>query len=447
MPFTAKDFLMAKLKELKMENKIITISIIGLGNRGGDCYGKYIHESKDRYKITSLCDVNEYRLKKYGEMFDVAGEDRFLSEDEFFAQKRSDVLLIATLDKLHVRQAVKALDLGYDLILEKPISDDAEELKMLAEKAKEKGRMVLVCHVLRYTTMIRKIKKLLDEGAIGKLISLDQTENVCYWHQAHSFVRGNWRKKEETAPMILAKCCHDLDLIQYFIGARCKSVASMGSLAYFKCENKPEGAADRCIDCKYMKECKYSAYRIYLDEWYKCGRQNIIPFTIVTDVFPVTEEALLKSLKESCYGRCVFSCDNDVVDNQTTIMQFENGVTATLKMEGFTARGGRDFRFFGTEGELELYEIEDKIILRRYMEEPVVWKISELVDELGGQGEGGHGGGDHRMLDSLYNIYFGDKFSASSAIEGSVESHYMALAAEKSRENCGKLIELTDYRK
>ena len=431
----------------KMNDKIITISIIGLGNRGGDCYGRYIHDCKDKYKITDICDVNEFRLSKYGEVFEVPAEHRFLSEDEFFEKKRSDVLLIATLDKLHVRQAVRALDLGYDLVLEKPISGDAEELKMLVEKAKKVGRMVMVCHVLRYTTMIRKIKKLLEEGAIGKLISMDQTENVCYWHQAHSFVRGNWRCKDETAPMILAKCCHDLDLIQYFIGSRCQSVASMGSLAYFKPENKPEGAADRCLDCKYMKDCKYSAYKIYVEEWKNCGCKDIIPFNIVTDVVPVTEEALLTSLKETNYGKCVFAGGNDVVDNQTLIMQFENGVTATLKMEGFTARGGRDFRFFGTEGELELYEIENKIVLRRFMEEPIVWKIDELVDDLGGQGEGGHGGGDHRMLDSLYNIYFSNKFGASSLIEASVESHYMAIAAEKSRENGGKLVDLTDYRK
>ena len=430
-----------------MDKKIITISILGVGARGGEAYGRYIHQSKDRFKIVSLCDPNEVRLEKYGETFEVPESDRFLDEEDFFEKKRSDVLLIATLDRLHVRQAVRALDLGYDLILEKPISDDAEELKMLVEKAKANGRMVMVCHVLRYTTMVNKIKKLLDEGAIGKLISLDQTENVCYWHQAHSFVRGNWRNREETTPMIMAKCCHDLDLIQYFIGARCKSVASMGSLSYFKCENKPEGAADRCIDCKYRSSCKFSAYTIYLEEWKRQGCKDIIPYILVTDALPVTEEDLITSLKESKYGRCVFSCDNDVVDNQTLIMQFENGVTATLKMEGFTARGGRDFRFFGTEGEIEIFEESDRMILHRYMENPIEWKISEIVDDLGEQGEGLHGGGDHRMLDTLYNIYFEDKLNASSSIEHSVESHYMALAAEKSRLNGGKLVEISDYRK
>lgn len=430
-----------------MKNNIITISIIGVGARGAEAYGRYIHACKDKFKIVSLCDVNEYRLEKYGKVFEVPEEERYTDENEFFTKKRSDVLLIATMDKMHVRQAVKALDLGYDLVLEKPISDDVEELKMLTEKAKEKGRMVMVCHVLRYNVMVSKLKKLLDEGAIGRLISMDQTENVCFWHQAHSFVRGNWRNREQTTPMIMQKCCHDLDLIQYFIGARCRSVASMGALSYFKAENRPEGAADRCLDCKYKMDCKYSAYRIYVDGWLSSGRKEEFPYNLITDVLPITKDALMTSLRETNYGKCVFACDNNVVDNQTLIMQFENGVTATLKMEAFTARGGRDFRFFGTEGELELYEIEDKIILRRFMEEPIVWKISELVDELGGQGEGGHGGSDWRMFDSLYNIYFTDKLNASSAIEGSLESHYMALAAERSRLEGGKLIEISEYRK
>lgn len=430
-----------------MEKKVITISIIGVGARGGEAYGRYIHASKDRFKIISLCDVNEYRLKKYGETFEVPEEERFVSEDVFFEKKRSDILLIGTMDRLHVRQAVKALDLGYDLLLEKPISDDAEELKMLTAKAKEKGAMVMVCHVLRYNIMVKKIKSLLDEGAIGRLISMDQTENVGYWHQAHSFVRGNWRNREQTTPMIMQKCCHDLDLIQYFIGSRCDSVASMGSLSYFKAENRPEGAADRCLDCKYKDECKYSAKRIYIDGWNQGGRQEVFPYNLITDVLPLTEEALLTSLRETNYGKCVFACDNNVVDNQTTIMQFENGVTATLKMEGFTARGGRDFRFFGTEGELEIIEDDRKIILRRFMEEPKVWEVNKLVDELGGQGAGGHGGSDYRMIDSLYNVYTTDKLNATSSIERSVESHYMALAAEKSRLEGGRLINLNEYRK
>ena len=429
-----------------MSGKIITISIIGAGGRGAEAYGRYIYSLKDQYKITSLCEVNAYRLKKYGDAYEIPESERFLDEDDFFANKRSDVLVIATMDRDHVRQAVKALDLGYDLVLEKPISEDVEELRMLVKKAKEKGAMVMVCHVLRYNIMIRKVKDLLDSGVIGRLITMDQTENVGYWHQAHSFVRGNWRNREETTPMIMQKCCHDLDLIQYFISSRCKSVASMGALSYFKAENRPEGATDRCLDCKYQNKCKFSAKSIYLDGWKNGGRKDEMPYTLITDVLPLTEEALLTSLRESNYGRCVFACDNNVVDNQTLIMQFENGITATLKMEGFTADGGRDIRFFGTEGELEVCEEEDRIVLHRFMEEPITWKISELVDDLGGQGTGNHGGSDHRMIDTLYQIYFTDKLNAASSIEASVESHYMALAAEESRLNGGKLIEIENYR-
>ena len=246
--------------------------------------------------------------------------------------------------------------------------------------------------------------------------------------------------------MIMQKCCHDLDLIQYFIGSRCQSVASMGELSYFKAENKPEGAADRCLDCKYKQTCKYSACEIYLENWKRSGRRDEIPYTLITDILPLTEEAILTSLRESNYGRCVFACDNNVVDNQTTIMQFENGVTATLKMIGFTARGGRDFHLFGTEGEIQIVEENDTIILRRYFEEAKTWKISELSDELGGQGTGNHGGSDHRMIDSLYQIYTTNKLNASSSIEASVESHYMALAAEESRLNGGALVEIKKYR-
>ena len=429
-----------------MNEKIITFSILGVGARGAEAYGRYIFDSKDRFQIVSICDMNAYRLEKYGKAFEIPESERFLSEDEFFTKRRSDVLLIATMDRDHVRQAMRALDLGYDLVLEKPISDNVEELRMLAAKANEKGCMVMVCHVLRYNVMISKLKSLLDGGAIGRLITMDQTENVCYWHQAHSFVRGNWRNRELTTPMIMQKCCHDLDLIQYFIGSRCKSVASMGALSYFKAENAPKGATARCLDCPHVDTCVYSAKQIYLDGWKAGGCVDTFPYTMITDVLPLSQEVLVDALRNSPYGRCAFACDNNVVDHQTTIMQFENGVTATLKMEAFTARGGRDFRFFGTEGELELCEIEDRIVLRRFAQAPQEWKISELVDELGGQGKGGHGGSDYRMFDYLYRIYFTDKLNASSSVDCSVESHYIALAAEESRLEGGRLVELTEYR-
>lgn len=424
-------------------NKIVTVSIIGLGGRGGEAYGRYLVEQKEKFQIASVCDINPVRLQKYGDLFGVDAQNRFDDEDAFFAEKRSDVLFVTTQDQLHIRMAKRALNLGYDLVLEKPISDKAEELRELSELAHKTGRKIMVCHVLRYTVMMRKLKEVLNSGAIGRLISIDHTENVVFWHEAHSYVRGNWRNRGQATPMIMAKCCHDLDLIQDFVGSECHSVASMGSLAYFKAENKPQGAADRCINCPYIDSCVYSAKKVYIDMWKDAGKPaNRFPFSLVSDAYPTTEEALYKAIETNMYGRCVFACDNDVVDNQTVIMQFENGVTATLKMEAFVKDGGRDIRFFGTEGELDLREGEDTITLKKYFGENTVWKISELTDDLEG-----HGGGDHRMIDELYEIMTGETPNVTTSIDKSIESHYMALAAEESRLNGGKLVELAKYRK
>ncbi len=424
-------------------NKIVTVSIIGLGGRGGEAYGRYLVEQKEKFQITNVCDINPVRLQKYGDLFGVEAQNRFDDEDAFFAEKRSDVLFVTTQDQLHIRMAKRALNLGYDLVLEKPISDKAEELRELSELAHKTGRKIMVCHVLRYTVMMRKLKEVLNSGAIGRLISIDHTENVVFWHEAHSYVRGNWRNRGQATPMIMAKCCHDLDLIQDFVGSECRSVASMGSLAYFKAENKPQGATDRCINCPYIDSCVYSAKKVYIDMWKDAGKPaNRFPFSLVSDAYPTTEEALYKAIETNMYGRCVFACDNDVVDNQTVIMQFENGVTATLKMEAFVKDGGRDIRFFGTEGELDLREGEDTITLKKYFGENTIWKISELTDDLEG-----HGGGDHRMIDELYDIMTGKTPEVATSIDESIESHYMALAAEESRLNGGKLIELSKYRK
>lgn len=425
-----------------MSDKIVRVSIIGLGGRGGEAYGRYMAFLLDKFKITHVCDINTTRLHKYGEIFDVPVENRFNDEDKFFEKKWSDVLFITTQDRMHVRMAKKALELGYDIVLEKPITDDITELQELAKLAHEKKRKVMVCHVLRYTVMMRKLKELLNAGAIGKLISIDQTENVVFWHEAHSYVRGNWRNTDVAVPMIMAKCCHDLDLIQDFIGGRCKSVSSMGNLSYFKPEFKPEGSADRCVNCKYVDSCVYSAKRIYVEAWRNMGKPgNVGPFNLITDVCPLTEEALMNAIETSPYGRCVFACDNNVVDNQTVIMQFENGVTATLKMEAFVKQGGRDIRFFGTEGELELREGEGTITLKKYLGEDTVWRITDLTDDLEG-----HGGGDHRMIDELYDIMMGQNPQVATSLDESIESHYMALAAEESRLNGGALVELAKYR-
>ena len=427
-----------------MSKRIVEVSIIGVGARGGEAYGRYLNESKDRFRIVSLCDTDPVRLKKYGELFHVEESNRFLDEEAFWEKKRSELLLICTMDKLHVRMAKRALSLGYNILLEKPISDDPKELQGLYEAYKANGKIVMVCHVLRYTTMIEKIKEILDSKSIGELITIDQTENVAYWHDAHSYVRGNWRKKEDCTSMIMAKCCHDLDLLQYFAKSRCKSLSSMGDLRYFKKENAPEGSSERCTKCQFIDTCPYSAKRIYIDTWEAKGRPaDVWPQHAITDADPLTYEAIYKAIDEGRYGRCVYRCDNDVVDNETTIMTFENGVTATLKMEAFTARGGRDIRLLGSLGEIDLHEDEGNgyIELREFGKEVQRWNLKDMAYD-----NGGHGGGDYAMLDKLYLCLAEGKQDADTSLEKSLESHYMAVAAEKSRLSGGKLIELKDYR-
>lgn len=415
---------------------MFSVSIIGVGARGGEAYGKYINECKDKYDIVALCDVNPSKLEKYSAEFNVAKENCFLSEDEFFAKKRSDVLVIATLDQDHVRVALKAIALGYAILLEKPVSDNVEELYALQKAAKESGTIIVVCHVLRYTVAIRKIKELLDAKKIGQLVSFDSLEQVAYWHYAHSYVRGNWRSSKNATPMIMAKCCHDLDLMQYFAESKCESLTSVGSLRYFKAGNKPEGAADKCMACSYADTCAYSAKRIYLDGWKSNGEPNAWPYTVLTDK-KITEEELVDKLHTTRYGECVFNGYNDVVDHQFVTANFENGVTANLNMMAFTKGGGRIMRFFGTDGEILYDEAADHITLKAFGGGNEVYVISQLTDDLSG-----HGGGDHRMIDALYEVLSGNEQGADTSLDRSIESHLMAVAAEQSRLSGGERVKI-----
>lgn len=429
-----------EIKEITaMDNKIFTVAILGCGARGSEAYGRLFFEMKDKYKIVALCDTSAEKLEKYGKIFGVPAENRFLTEEEFFKAKRADLVTVTTLDRDHVRQCLAALKLGYDVMLEKPITDSVEECKQLLAAQKQYGGKVVVCHVLRYAPAFRKVDELLAEGAVGRLVAIQAIEQVAYWHQAHSYVRGNWRKAADTTPMILAKCCHDLDLLQHYAGSKCKSVSSVGDLTFFKAENAPEGAAKRCLDCKYQDECAYSAKRQYLDGWKKGGcPENRWPYNVITMALPLTEEAITEALKNGQYGRCVFACDNDVVDHQLTQMTFENGVKATLTMTAFTANGGRIMRFCGTHGEIVLDETHDLLEVKKYGQDPVQIQLTNL-----NEGGYGHGGGDQGLISTLYDILSG-KADARTSLEASIESHLVGICAEESRKAGGKLITVHD---
>ncbi len=420
--------------------KQLTVSILGCGSRGAYAYGGPMNRDADkRYKIVSICDIIPSRFERFAESWGVAPENCFTDENEFLKEKRSDILVIATQDRDHVRQAIKALDLGYDILLEKPISPDKQELLDLLEAQKRTGKTVMVCHVLRYAPAFTKLKEILDSGVIGKLLTVEWIEQVAYWHQAHSFVRGNWRSSEETSPMIMAKCCHDLDLMQYYAGAKCSEVYSVGGLDFFNRANQPEGAADRCFECKYNETCPYSAENIYITRWKEAGCPNDNwPFNICCREVPNTEENLRASYKENQYGRCVFACDNDVVDNQKVMMKFENGVSICLTMTAFTHGGERIGTFHGTLGEIE-FNADKEINIKVFGKPVETIKVSDIVKEKM-LNSFGHGGGDYMLLTSLYEAVTSGAVS-ETALEGSVESHLMALAAEESRVT-GKVVKV-----
>ena len=420
-------------------NKTVTVSILGAGQRGANTYGRIMSAMPDKFKIVALCDFDREKLNKYKNQFGVSDENVFDNDDKFFGKKRSDLLIISTGDDSHVALAKRAIPLGYKILLEKPVSDKLDELIELRELAKKHNSFIMVCHVLRYTWANRTIMEALRSGRLGKLIHIDHTEQIAYWHFAHSYTRGNWRNTAFSAPMIMAKSCHDLDLLQQYAGAKCKSLSSVGDLTWFKRENAPEGSAERCVDCKYCESCAYSAKFRYLDWWKADNKPQRWPYDVLS-IEPLTEEVLEKAIKEGQYGRCVYRCDNNVADHQSVQMQFENGITATFNVTAFTKNTGRITTFRFSEGELLYEEEKGTIVEKPFRGENVVHSIDDLQDIMG------HGGGDDGIVDALYAVLAGEKCEADTSLENSIESHIMAIAAEDSRLNGGKCVVLKTYR-
>lgn len=421
-----------------MSKKIYTVSIIGCGSRGAMAYGTVIAKQKERFRIVSICDKSNERTERFAIEWDIKKENAFTDENKFFSEKRSDILIIATQDRDHVRMCKRALELGYTILLEKPISPIREELDALLAAQKKYDGKVLVCHVLRYAPAFLKIKELLDNGTIGNLVSVESTEQVGYWHYVHSFVRGNWRCDTKMSPMIMQKCCHDLDLLQYYIGSKCESVYSVGGLTHFTSINAPTGAAKRCENCKYIYLCPYSAERLYVERWIAEGKNSDVwPYNVVCEDVPITEEKLRNAYQTSAYGKCVYHCDNNVVDHQNVFMQFANGVSATLNMVAFTENMGRKMTFYGDKGEIKFDETEGMFKVCTFGKKAVAYRFDELLPEKM-KNSFGHGGGDYMLIENLYDMV-ANGTSAPTSLESSVESHLIALAAEKSRQ-CGTAV-------
>lgn len=419
--------------------KKLKVILIGAGLRG-QVYTDYMTD--ERFDVIAVADPVDAVRNYIKEKHNIADDMCFNTWEEILDRpKFADIAIIATMDKLHHAPALKAIDLGYDLLLEKPVCTTAKECADIANAAKEKGAKVLVCHVLRYTPFFGKIKEMITDGLLGTVYSVHHAECVGNEHHSHSFVRGNWGNTERSSCMLLQKSCHDIDIIQWLIDQKCTKVQSFGTLSYFKRENAPEGSPERCLDgCPHADTCHYNAKKLYVEgstSWFRNACANKVD---------PTDEEVIEALNTTQYGKCVYKCDNDVVDHQVVNLEFENGAIASFNMSSFNDMG-RYIRVMGTEG--ELYGDMDGNTIEYFSfatREKTLIKPAD-ADTVDGSLLGGHGGGDEGIINVLYD-YIANDYNGNmlSEISVSVDNHLTVFAAEKSRLE-GKIIDMDEFKK
>lgn len=400
--------------------KKVSAIVLGAGSRG-NAYAEYSLNCPDELVIVGVAEPDEKKRNLFAEKYHVPKENCFAGWKQALDRpKMADAAFICTMDEMHTQPAIQALSKGYHVLLEKPMSNTRKECLAIERAARQSGQVLTVCHVLRYTSFYRTLKQLIEQDAVGEVVSVDQIENVGYWHQAHSFVRGNWRSSFQTSPMILQKSCHDLDIISWLIGKSCEWVSSFGSLRHFKAENRPKDAPDNCMEgCPHSGGCPYYAPKIYLTgntEW---------PVDVLTT--DLTPEGIKRALKEGPYGRCVYACDNDVVDHQVVIMEYEGGVTASFTMTAFTTDRSRQLKIMGTKGQIIADMAVKEVSLHRFGEEEI--KVPVGLSEAD---QFGHGGGDYGIVKNFIGLVNGEGDNLTSAA-ASLQSHLMCFAAEQSR--------------
>ncbi len=412
----------------------INAVVLGAGNRGS-VYGAFAVRYPQEMQVVAVAEPREDRRQQFAISHDLPPERCFASwEDLVGAGKMGDVLINCTQDRMHTESTLAALDAGYDVLLEKPMSPILHENVRLVQAAEERGRLLQVCHVLRYSPYFQKIREIIQSGRLGRIISVDHRENLIYWHMAHSFVRGNWRNLEESAPMILAKCCHDLDILYWILRQQVVALNSFGTLTWFKPENAPEGATLRCTDgCPAAETCKYYAPRIYMNP------ENV--FARMAASFDLSDEGMMEALRTGPYGRCVYHCDNDVVDHQTMNMEMADGMTVTMTMQGQGNFEGRTMRYDGTDATLygKFSAGDNRITIHDHLTGKV-----EHVPVIA-RDESGHGGGDYGIVRAFVNAVNGVPDDSVTTARESLESHLLAFAAEEARLN-HTVVEMAEYR-
>ncbi len=419
-----------------MNKKPTQLLIAGCGSRGAG-YARFAEECPDKAQVVGVADPDDYCRETLAQKHSVPADNVFRTWEEMAERSRfADAVIIATQDAMHRDPAVAFADKGYDILLEKPMAPDAQSCRDIVQAVKDANVIFGVCHVLRYTRYTRTLKELLDAGKIGEIVCIQHSETVGYWHQAHSYVRGNWRNEKESSPMLLAKSCHDLDWMRYLMGRKYTALSSFGSLKHFRKEEKPQDAADRCLECKIERQCPYSAVKIYLDDRVKQGKTGW-PANVL-DPEP-TLESITKALESGPYGRCVYSCDNDVVDNQVVNMEFEGGSTANFVMTAF-GHDSRETRIFGTKGQIRGDSSKVKLYDFLTDEESVIDTESTDDSILGG-----HGGGDGGVMEAFVSaVQDKDQSKILSGPDETLETHLAVFAAEEARKH-GRIVNLSDH--
>jgi predicted dehydrogenase len=407
--------------------------VIGAGLRGRDTYGAFALANPESLRVVAVAEPDRERREVFARAHRLPVERSFEDWRALLESPRlARVAIIATPDHHHVAPALAAFDAGYDVLLEKPIAPNVDGCLRVVEAAERSGRMLQIGHCLRYAPFYVRVHEIISSGALGELITLSMAENVVYWHMTHSFVRGKWGNTAGAAPMILAKCCHDLDLMAWFVGRPCLRVGSAGSLRHFRPQKAPEGATERCTDgCPVEPTCVHSALRFYLRDY------EIWPWS---DVSLETDlEVRRRALETGPYGRCVWRAGNDVVDHQVLTLEFEGGVTATFVMQGFAATPTRTIRATGTQAELRGCFDKGEIEVHR-LGEIAPERIVVPFDPFG------HGGGDEGLIRHFVDVVrrgARDDVLASGRV--TLESHLMGFAAERSRLE-GRTVDMAAFR-
>lgn len=410
----------------KRLDKPVTAITLGAGGRG-NVYGNFAVKYPGLLDIVGVAEPIPIRNERYTAKHQIAEANRFDTWERVFERpKFADAIIISTPDNLHYAPCMKALEMGYDVLLEKPIAPTEKECRNILALAKKTGRIVAVCHVLRYAPYFVKMRQLISQGAIGDVMSVQHLEPIEHVHMAHSYVRGNWHNSRQTTPIILAKSCHDLDIIKWVINKPARQIVAMGDLKWFKKENAPAGSTARCTDgCAVERTCPYSAIRSYYDK-----RQRVGVFDLPDDKTKHAE-AIMEKLRTTNYGRCVYRMENDQPDHYITNIRFGDNVTASFSMEAFTSYGGRRTRVMGSMGDMVGDMTE--LVLTDFRTGKQT-KMKPIAEDVEGYKNNGHGGGDWLLAhDFVQAVAQQDPKLLTSTIEESIESHIMGFMAEESR--------------